>query len=185
MKKLLSFMTVAALLIIAAPEAYGTNSDGTVDVEGYISADPCKRNQTEPCPAILLFPKSKTEVYVLGGEKVETIDLESADALEMQKGPGFALKLKPESYLFYIENKLNGQKSIFGPVEITEEMNRLRLDFTMYNSFVGTNGVVGDREICLKSGREMNCNAVTQEGLVIKPNPHEIVPQVPAQVSQK
>lgn len=182
MKKLIlaSFIAIAALLAIAATDAYSLNNDGTVDVEGNVSAIPCLRNQTEACPMIFLFPKCKIEVYMLGGDKVETIELDSADALEMQKGSSFTLKLKPENYIFYIENKLNGQKTVFGPVEVTEDMNKMRLNFAMYNSFPNTNSVTGDREICLTSGSGMNCNVITRDtGLVINRIPPEVTqPQI-------
>lgn len=144
MKKVFFTLAVfAAATFLTVPP-----SQAAVEVEGHIIADPCVRN-AQACIEIFLHPQVHIDIYKLGGEKVESIDVTSPDELAVQTGPSFNVKLTPDKYIFYIENKLNGQEAIFGPVKLDEEVKKVRMDFTTYNSYPNEKGVAGEKEICV------------------------------------
>jgi hypothetical protein len=145
----LLFASFLASFIFFAPLAFGLQSieGSTVRLDVSVTASPCKRNP-DHCILIFVYPRAHIEVYRYGGEQVGSAD--TAESPDAEEDISFNLSAG-EKYIFFIKNKVNGQQAVFGPMQIREDVRRMKIDFTMYNSNLVPKAILDDREICSKS----------------------------------
>jgi len=146
MRRLIS-IAIAAALLSALPFARAdAQTPGSVEVVGTVSNIPCARNSKEFCPDILILPRARIDVYRLGGERVATVEI--PEESDTKSSSDFSLHLAPNHYLFDIQNELNKQEAIFGPVDLTGGIKKIDVHFTLYDSIPEPKVPQFEREIC-------------------------------------
>jgi hypothetical protein len=141
---------IMVLALFLSFSLMSTRVQGAQDVEvvGHIAAIPCERNPKTICPDILILPRAHIEVYRFGGEKAASVDVPEQSGKDPKSD--FSIHLAPDSYLFYIENKLNKQKTLFGPFEIPQEAKKIEVSFMLYSSYPDAKTPPREREMCFQ-----------------------------------